>query len=50
MDFLKKLETIKSVAADNPPDILTMLDLLTRLANDVLELKERIDKLEKAVG
>ena len=50
MDLLRRLEILKDVAADNPPDLLILLDLLTRLANDVFELKERIERMEKAVG
>jgi hypothetical protein len=50
MDFLKRLATIKQVAVDNPPDLLTMLELLTTIAKDVVELKERLEKLEKEVG
>jgi len=50
MDFLKKLEMLKSVVQDNPPDALAILELITKLANDVLEIKERLEKLEKEVG
>jgi len=50
MDLVTRLKILQDMAADNPPDLLTLLDLITRLANDVLELKERIKKLENEVG
>jgi hypothetical protein len=50
MDFLKKLDTLKQVVEDHPIDSLQILELLTTISKDLIEIKERLNKLEKTVG